>query len=159
MERTAAEVAAYDAEELLTYAALTGDRKLHHEARVQLQAAAQGSADGPDAASRAALIEADPVSAATLGWLSYPDLTQVVTADPERFLYPDEAEAVRRRPADLRLIVLARTEGVTFGEMRLRPQHDYGLAARGATADVQRVWEMLSADGILGRESHPPSDS
>jgi hypothetical protein len=155
VDRRQAEIAAHDAEELLVYAGLIGDRDLEEQARAQLSAAAAGDGALPDASTRAALIEVDPVSAATLGWLGFPELQQVVTADPDGYLYPDEAEAVRQTPADLRLVVLARAEGISLADVRSRRQQDYELAARGKAEDVRRVWEMLKAEGVVDDE--PPS--
>jgi len=156
MNREQAAVAAHDAAELLVTAGLLGSKTLEAKAHALLAEAAAGDGNAPTAEDRAAFIEVDPVSAATLGWLSYPDLQAMVAPDPDRYLYPDEAAAVRARAADLRLVVLARTLGKTFLEVRADRQPDFDLAARGNPEDARRVWQMFRAEGLVDGE--PPTN-
>jgi len=158
MNKEQAEVATHDAAELLVYAGLTGDRDLERQAHELLTGAGQGDGTPPGPAGRAALVAVDPVSAAMLGWLSYPELNRVVTSEPDRYLYPDEAEAVQSNSANLRLVVAARLEGRSFSEvLHEGSQRDYALAARGNPEDVRRLWQMLKAEGLIDDEP-PASD-
>ncbi|MGY1855401.1 hypothetical protein [Modestobacter sp. SYSU DS0290] len=158
MNREQAAIATHDAAELLVYAGLTGDRDLEQRAHELLDDAARGDGTLPGPAEREALVAVDPVSAATLGWLSYPELVRAVIGEPDRYLNPDEADAVRSNAANLRLVVAARLEGRPFSEvLHEGSQRDYALAARGNADDVRRLWQMLKAEGLIDEEP-PASD-
>lgn len=149
------EARAFEAAELRTYAGVIGDPELAARAR-DLGAAAPPDRAGPgvpDEATRAAAVEADPVSAAGLGWLSYPRLQEIVAQDPDRHLDEDEVAAYRRDPTSLRLVVLARVDGRAFADVQAEYGSDqYALAARGGDEGAQRVWEMLGDQGLLDGE-------
>lgn len=63
---------------------------------------------------RAATVSADPVTAAGLGWLGYPDRLRLVRDRPDAYLEAEEAAAFRQDETALRLVVLARVEGIPF---------------------------------------------
>jgi hypothetical protein len=151
-----AALAAYDAAEMLAYAGLTGDEALTAQAYALMDEAAVGDKAAPSAADRSDLVDADPVSAAALGWLSYPELQRIVSANLDRYLYPDEASAVRLHPEALRTVVRARTDGQAFADLEAR-RGDYELAARGSSADARAVWSMLKSRGVV-RDEPPTSD-
>lgn len=157
MNREQAAVASHEAAELLIYAGITGNRDLERRARALSVEAARGDGVTPDSIERAALVAADPVSAAMLGWLSYPELEGLVTTDPDQFLFPDEADAFRDNPGNLRLVVAARLQGIPVGELQQQSPRDYELAARGKPDDVRRLWKMLKAEGLIDDEP-PASD-
>src|SRR5450631_4442122 len=91
-----ASVARSDAVERRAYAALTGAPELIAAADEAMTLAdeADRNADGPNLKVRQAVIEADPVTAAALGWLTLPDLTERVRGAGSRrsLLRPAEVD-------------------------------------------------------------------
>ena len=152
-DRDDALLRAFEAAELRVYAGVTGDPALTRAAR---HLPAEGGL--PDAETRQAAVEADPVSAAGLGWLAYPELLRTVSGDPGRYLSAEEADAFAGDASTLRLVVLARVEGRLFGEVRA--EHGagrYALAARGDES-ARRIWALLEDQGLLDDDGFGDGD-
>lgn len=158
MDRSA--VKAYEAAELRAYAALSSDASLADHARV-IESGQTVDPAGPDDATVRAAVMADPVSAAGLGWITFPDLLAVVRERPGDYLDPDEAAAFAEDETALRLVVLARVDGLPFATVQAEHGSDgYALAARGDEQGARRVWTMLDDQGLLsGGDRPPPGDS
>jgi len=145
MDRDAAMIAAHEAAEVATYAAITGSKEWADQAQQLARKAAESVAGLPDEGTRSALIRNDPVSAAVLGWLPYRDLARTIGAKPHLIL-PDEADAVAQDASALRLVMLARAAGRTFAEV-LSEFSEVGPGGYtlkdDVPADVQQAWEEL----------------
>lgn len=155
MDRTrAAAVSRHDAAERLIYAALTHDSDGVDEAIGML-----GRADGLEAGTptpelRAAVVDADPVTAATIGWLTFDRLAAIVAQDPNRYLSTDESAAYANfGDPVLRVLVRSRTDGVPFDQALTQfssRRSDYALAARGVLKNPKLLHKLLREQGLLG---------
>lgn len=155
MDRTrAAAVSRHDAAERLTYAALTHDRAGLHEAVEMLRKADDIGAGQPAQEVRAAVVDADPVTAASVGWLTFDRLGAIVSQEPDRYLSADESAAYARfGDPVLRVLVRSRVDGVPFEQALVQfsnRRSDYALAARGVLRNPKLLQKLLREQGLLG---------
>lgn len=155
MDRTrAAAVSRHDAAERLTYAALTDDSAGLDDAVALLKHADELEAELPSPEVRAAVVKADPVTAAAVGWLTFDKLSGIVSQQPERYLSKDESAAYAQfgEPV-LRVVVRSRVDGVPFEQALVRfsnRRSDYALAARGVLRNPKVLHKLLREQGLLG---------
>ncbi|WP_311215122.1 MULTISPECIES: hypothetical protein [unclassified Arthrobacter] len=132
-----------DASERLVYAYVSGNTREIHAAQEDLRIAKDISDGPPSNAVIAQLIENDPIGSAAAGILSFPDLQAIIASDLETHLDPEEVIVVTDNPANLRIVLAARMNGVTLDEMVNKPlldRRDFALAARG---DRRRAAELV----------------
>lgn len=157
MAHSEASVARSDAVERRAYAALTGAPELIAAADEAMTLAdeADRNADGPNLKVRQAVIEADPVTAAALGWLTLPDLTERVRGAGRRrsLLRPAEVDLIDKEGLGaIRTVVRARLTGAPLEDVATRDRGfaaNYALAARGSAEDAERIRRLLAKNGLL----------
>ncbi|CAM3734250.1 hypothetical protein [Nocardioides zeicaulis] len=156
MDRTQAVVSRHDAAERLTYAALTRDQAGVDAAVELLARADEFEASEPDQATRQAIIDNDPLTAAAVGWLPFNRLVAIVEQEPDRYL--DAPQAVAYASAGepvLRVLVHSRITGVPFAtaaDQFLSNRSDYALAARGSNRNPRKLRQLLQEQGLLDNE-------
>lgn len=147
----------HNAAERLTYAALLGDDGAMKDALADLARPVRVT-DEPSAEVREAVIAADPVSAAAVGWISFSDLVNRVQEAPAQVLEEVELDAFKRHGQHvLRLIVANRTVGAPLEELLEAQQTDidrsaFALAARGDVSNPDAVVAVLREHGLLHDE-------
>lgn len=154
MDRTQVVVSRHDAAERLTYAALTHDHAGVDDALAFLAKADEAEAAEADEDTRATVIDADPLTAAAVGWLPFDRLVAIVEQEPDRYLDGEQFAAYAKvgEPV-LRVLVHSRIFGVPFATAARQylsdRQGDYGLAARGSSNSPRKLRQLLHEQGLL----------
>lgn len=151
-------VAQSDALERLAYAGVLGDRSAAADALGELEALGSGAASPPSQETIEAAVQADPIVAAALGWLTFQELSDIVAADPSQYLSDTEQNVYAEMGnAGLRFVVRSRMLGepLDTDDLINAQRSDFTLAARGRSSDWQKVRALLVDQGLVDEEESP----